>query len=231
MCTVTYIPLDSGNYLFSTSRDEHRDRPDPLPPKKYEMGEVDVYYPKDPVAGGTWILSSPSLTLCILNGAFQPHKRTPPYRESRGHIPLRFIEFGNSTEFLKNYQFQGIEAFTLIIIADGEGAIEEIRWDQKKIHHRKMPANKPALWASAPLYNSDMQKMRSHWFNTFLDEYPHPEVEDIFSFYTDFGNGDPHCGLIIDRENGVQTGSICCIERIQPIKKMHYWERGIHFTQ
>ena len=231
MCTVTYIPLDSGNYLFSTSRDEHRDRPDPLPPKKYKVAMNEVCFPKDPVGGGTWILSNSSYTLCILNGAFTPHKRTPPYRESRGLIPLHFIECGNSTHFLKNYRFDGIEAFTLVIVSDKLQEVEEIRWDQENIHYQKIDPRKPAIWASAPLYTREMQNMRKKWFSAFLSEHPLPKTKDLLKFYIEYGNGNSHSGLIINRDNGVRTGSICCIERIQPKKKMHYWERGNHFDQ
>lgn len=227
MCTVTYIPKGPNSFLFTTSRDEHRDRPKANPPKTQQVGQKEVLFPRDPVGGGSWIVSARDLALCLLNGAFQPHKRTPPYRHSRGLIPLHFLDFKSSEDFLNHYDFFNLEPFTLLVVSKNK--IDEIQWDGKKSHHRILPSDKPEIWASAPLYNEKMLKMREDWFSDFLSEYANPTARQVFEFYTTGGNLDPYSGLIIDRENGVRTVSICSIEKSADEIKMLYWERGVDF--
>nr|MBS0036769.1 NRDE family protein [Saprospiraceae bacterium] len=228
MCTVTYIPKGKNKYLFTTSRDEHRDRPRAHPPGRHRIGQQDVQFPRDPVGGGSWIVAAENLSLCLLNGAFRPHQRNLPYRHSRGLIPLHFLEYTSAEAFLAQYDFSNLEPFTLLVVS--EQKINEIRWDGEDTHHKVLPSDKPEIWASAPLYTREMLKMREDWFSEFLSEYPSPSVRNVFEFYTTEGHSAPYSALIIDRENGVRTVSICAIEKLAGKKKVHYWERGVDFA-
>jgi uncharacterized protein with NRDE domain len=220
MCTVVYIPQSRDKYLFATSRDEHRDRPEALPPAWHDTEHGPLFFPRDPVGGGSWIAANDKFTLCILNGAFQPHERQPPYRHSRGEIPIHFLKYGNVRDFFDHYQFEGLEAFTFLIIDDRN--LHEIRWDQQEVHYRKYQKVESRIWASAPLYDEKMLEMRKEWFRDFQENHQPVTCTDVLNFYLHGGNGDPHSGLMINRKNGVKTVSISCVEKEESTVRFHY---------
>jgi uncharacterized protein with NRDE domain len=132
MCTLTYIPKPDGSYLLTNNRDET-----PLRAatglEQQRIGERDVLYPKDAGAGGTWLaLSSSGQAVCLINGAFERHRRKPPYRRSRGLMVLDFFEFEKTTGFLDRYAFQGMEPFTMVVIEDEQ--LWDLRWDGDQLH-------------------------------------------------------------------------------------------------
>ena len=101
MCTVTYIPSNKDSYILTSNRDESPQRASAEIPKKYKIFDQDIFFPRDPQAGGTWIASSEeNYTLCLLNGAFKKHKWNPPYRMSRGLVLLDFFKYNNTNKFL-----------------------------------------------------------------------------------------------------------------------------------
>ena len=57
MCTVTYLPLGNNEFILTSNRDESPVRKTILPKKYFENG-VEILYPKDELAGGTWIGTS-----------------------------------------------------------------------------------------------------------------------------------------------------------------------------
>lgn len=221
MCTVTFIPLEQGAYIFTTSRDEHRDRPPAEVPQERTINGKKIVCPIDPVGGGSWVVATEKLTLCILNGAFEPHRRRLPYRHSRGLIPFHFLKYSGVGDFLDHYDFKNLEPFTFVVI-DGE-EIHEIRWDYHNVFHQTFALNKPKLWASAPLYSPEMVKMRERWFREFLRKNKNPKPDIVKEFYLTTGSGNPNTDLIIDRSNGVRTVSISLIEKGNKVKKLHYW--------
>ena len=58
MCTVTFLPLGENNFILTSSRDVPYSREKALEPKKYAEDSVDLIYPKDGKASGTWIGTS-----------------------------------------------------------------------------------------------------------------------------------------------------------------------------
>ncbi|MFD2433530.1 NRDE family protein [Mesonia maritima] len=77
MCTITFIPLlkEEKGFVVTSNRDESANRKT-LPPKVVEEKGVKLLYPKDEVAGGTWIgASGKKRLICLMNGAFKPHQR------------------------------------------------------------------------------------------------------------------------------------------------------------
>ncbi|MBK6665833.1 MAG: NRDE family protein [Saprospiraceae bacterium] len=69
MCTVSYMPTKSG-FILTSSRDESKVRK-ALPPATYHLHGQDLVFPKDILAGGTWIAASErGQVACLLNGAF-----------------------------------------------------------------------------------------------------------------------------------------------------------------
>ena len=113
MCLVSYIPRPNG-YLLSSNRDEFVDRnADDIVTER--VGRHKLYFPRD-TKGGSWIIASDSdVHVVVLNGAFKNHQRKLPYRKSRGVMMKEFFEYTDSVDFFEQYEFVGIEPFTMII--------------------------------------------------------------------------------------------------------------------
>ncbi|UJH91072.1 NRDE family protein [Antarcticibacterium sp. 1MA-6-2] len=56
MCTVTLLPNNetTKGFILTSNRDEAAERK-AVPPEIYEVNGVNILFPKDKVAGGTWI--------------------------------------------------------------------------------------------------------------------------------------------------------------------------------
>ena len=147
MCTVSYLPKGKGRFILTSNRDENRQRVAAQIVKQLRPDGQQLLYPKEPVAGGTWIgVSNFDKVICVLNGAFQRHERHLPYRRSRGLVALDFFTYPAAETFFDDYDFNGIEAFTMVIY-DG-GKLFDFRWDEQKRHIRTLPIDQPYIWAS-----------------------------------------------------------------------------------
>src|SRR5258708_5525570 len=137
MCTVTFLPLNETEFVLTSNRDEKSVRKPALQPSLYQVHNALVVFPKDQQAEGTWIASSGiPFTLCLLNGAFERHVSKKNYRISRGLMLLDFFHFNNVDVFLDEYNFEGIEPFTLLLLDTRKRKLEltEARWDGTKIY-------------------------------------------------------------------------------------------------
>ena len=120
MCTVTYISKGKEGFIFTSNRDEAPNRSATGLVLDSQNGKQ-ILYPKDPQANGTWIaVSDRGQLVCILNGAFVKHKHRPPYRLSRGLMALDFFNQKNLIHFFHQFNFQGMEPFTMIVVDDGK---------------------------------------------------------------------------------------------------------------
>src|SRR3989339_307952 len=116
MCTVTFLPLSNTDFILTSNRDEQRLR-ETLPPKIYEVDGVEMLFPKDKVAGGTWIgVSSKKRLVCVMNGGFQKHKRKDNYTKSRGLIAKELLKENSLQPYLENLDLLGVEPFTMVIV-------------------------------------------------------------------------------------------------------------------
>lgn len=219
MCTVTFIPKETG-FILSSTRDEHRARRKAEPPRSHFIHGKQIYFPKDLQAGGTWIASSQEgITLCLLNGAFEAHRHEPPYRMSRGIMLLNYFRMD---DFKNDFNFSGIEPFTLLILKNGNHlTLEELRWDGNKIFHRIIDHSVPHIWQSATLYLPEIRKTREGWFNHWLKGNIPFTMEDVVSFYKTAGSDDKRNAYIMNREE-VFSVSLTSVEQIKSSMKMRY---------
>lgn len=211
MCTVTYLPLYGKGFILTSSRDEKAIRPPAQCPQLRILSGQDVYFPQDPQGKGTWMATSRQTTLCLLNGAFIPHTPQPPYKHSRGLVILHFFEFESLDAFLDQYDFQGIEPFTLIIVE--ENRLVELRWTGKKLITHEKDSHKPAIWSSVTLYSSEVIAKRTHWFRDWLRGRVTSSVEDIRRFHQTAGDGDGENDLRMNRGNQLYTVSLTSIRK------------------
>jgi len=210
MCTVTFIPTKAG-FTLTSNRDEQSSRPT-LSPKKYLLYNQDLYFPKDKIAGGTWIAkSNKKKTACLLNGAFERHERKNKYIKSRGLILLESFSYNKTEDFVNDVQLKGVEPFTLLLL-NHENASDikftELRWDEKEKHIKKINTTSPQIWSSATLYDTDAIQKREELFENWIKEHSLPENKDILNFHNKKHGLQESIDIIMKRENELMTLSI-----------------------
>ena len=214
MCTVTFIPKrkNSTEFIFTSNRDEASNRPS-IPPKVYRENGVELLYPKDKVAGGTWIAaSSQKKLICLMNGARKAHERNEPYRKSRGVVLKDLLTSANFKNAVDDYEFEGIEPFTLVIANKQKHTLHQFRWDEKHAVLVEKESAQPHIWSSATLYDEETRKQRVVWFDAWLKDNKEFTVDNILHFHHFGGTGNIQNDLVMDRDGRVQTVSITSVE-------------------
>ena len=220
MCTVSFIYKGGDNFLLTSNRDEAINRTT-IPPKVYEFEEVVMCYPKDELAGGTWIgASSKQRLLCLLNGAFKKHKRVPPYAKSRGVIVKEMLLVQHIEKYIEENSFEGIEPFTLVIVDWSNGIqLNELIWDEHEVVYRSLPLAQH-VWSSSTLYTDAMKATRSEWINEYMNTVSGTQGELMY-FHEHYGVGDKDIDLQIDR-GLLKTVSITSYEKVNDLVKVWY---------
>ena len=221
MCTISFIPKPNQGFILTSNRDESPGR-DTFPPQLYVEEGVELLYPKDAVAGGTWIgASERKRIVCLMNGGFVPHKRKPSYGKSRGVVVKDFLIAEDFKLYLKDYDFSQIEPFTAIIIEwEKELQLSTVVWDGTQLHFLKEPL-RPKIWSSSPLYPEKLKTKREDWFLDFLSNNPDASANDLLTFHKTGGEGDLNSDLVIDR-GFVRTKSITQIVKSKEVVEMYY---------
>lgn len=211
MCTVTFIPKGETDFILTSNRDEAISRKT-LPPEEYDFEGEKLLFPKDELAGGTWIgLSSKNRLLCLLNGAFQTHIKKENYLMSRGNLVKQLLVSKNAVQDITLFNLLGIEPFTILLIEwTPQLSIYELVWDGKEKHFTPLPLQ-AQIWSSSTLYTATMKKEREKWFATFLKEKT-MEVDAIYNFHKHAGIGNKDIDLQIDRGT-LKTMSITQVEK------------------
>ncbi|QOD59395.1 NRDE family protein [Polaribacter haliotis] len=221
MCTVTYLPLKNNNFILTSNRDETPLRKT-IPPKKYRENGVELTYPKDELAGGTWIgLSEKKRLVCLLNGGFTIHKRKSFYKMSRGIIVKNILTNDNALDYIKNFDFTDIEPFTLIFVDWNKGLnTYELVWDGKIKHFKKLQ-QEPIIWSSSTLYTEEMKKSRKEWFAEFLKENNDFYKQKIIEFHKNEDLGTVETSPKM-RRHLVETVSITSVKKEDETVEMTY---------
>lgn len=221
MCTVTFLPLKNNDFIFTSNRDET-----PLrktnPPKKYTEDGVELTYPKDEIAGGTWIgVSDKKRLVCVLNGGFENHVRQPPYKMSRGIIVKKALIVDDAIEHIKSFEYTNIEPFTLIIVDWKTDLVAyELVWDGVQKHISQLK-NEPRIWSSSTLYTAEMKKEREGWFQNWLQENENYNQKDILEFHQNEDLGTKETSPKMKRPF-VETVSISSIKKDQEVLDFKY---------
>lgn len=206
MCTVTYLPQPGGHFILSSNRDENAAR-SPQQLSFDQVADARLLFPMDTGAGGTWIAAADdNRVACVLNGAFEKHQHCPPYRRSRGLMVLDYFSYPDTHAFVHQYDFEGIEPFTLILV-DKDRPFE-LRWDSTAAHFRELDPHGRYLWSSATLYPGEVGQMRQTWFEDWLHGREDFNLEAIQQFHLTGGEGDTWNGFVMNRMGKVQTVSL-----------------------
>lgn len=221
MCTVSFLPLENNNFILTSNRDETPFRKT-FPPKIYQENEVDLMYPKDEFAGGTWIgASAIKRVVCLLNGAFIKHQRKDEYSMSRGMIVKKLLTVKDAITEIQKFNFIDIEPFTLILIEFKKAlCIYELVWDGTNIFFKKLE-NQPKIWSSSTLYTDEMKRERQEWFADWLQENTFFTQESILKFHQDSTKGNKETAVKMKR-TFVETVSITSIQKKNEMLVMTY---------
>ncbi|QQX76981.1 MULTISPECIES: NRDE family protein [Aequorivita] len=221
MCTITFIPKSNTDFILTSNRDEAPER-ETFPPKIYEEDGVKLLYPKDAVAGGTWIgVSGKKRIICLMNGGFVAHERKPFYEKSRGVVVKDLLKTDDFQKEIEAYDFNDIEPFTAVLVSwISEIQLFQLVWDGREYHFSERPLA-PTIWSSSPLYPEDLKKKREQWFSRFLLETVRPSEEELLKFHKTAGEGDLSSDLIMDR-GFIKTKSITQISKQKETVEMRY---------
>jgi len=223
MCTVTFIPNSLNEFILTSNRDEAPGR-ETLSPQVYKEDDVQLTFPKDVVAGGTWIgLSERKRLICLLNGGFVAHERKLVYRMSRGVVVRDLLLAKDVLSAIEVFDFHDIEPFTIVLVRwESEVQLYELVWDGVQKHLTEKPLV-PTIWSSSLLYTSEVKEQREQWFSQFLFDSMRPSEKDLLKFHTTAGTGDKANDLIMDR-GFVKTKSITQVLKKEETLAMLYEE-------
>lgn len=208
MCTLTYLP-HGDDFAMASSRDEQRSRGAMVAPVL--DAKWAACFPMDAASGGTWFLDKPGvLTLNVLNGGYVVHRRTPPYKHSRGLVPLQFVELGSTQRFLSEFGFEGLEPFSLVVVEHEPRRVSTIVWTGTIVDHIEQDPGEPHIWSSATLYDEAARSRRVDWFKAMLSEPTNERpIERLLRFHRSGGSHWPDATQRILMQRGNDLGTIC----------------------
>jgi uncharacterized protein with NRDE domain len=220
MCTVIYIPTDSG-HVFTSLRDESPKRPQAFAPEVSGLNTINYLAPKDALANGTWVgVNSQRQIIILLNGGFENHARKKSYRKSRGLIVTELLQTSMPVVEWNLMNMEDIEPFTLVVWS--EGHLFQLVWDGEKKHRIRMDENVPHIWSSSTLYNQEAKAKRHDYFQNWIAMHPPVSKLSILNFFNSFD--DKENGFIINRNETMKTLSYSFIESSDNNATMDYYD-------
>ncbi len=203
MCTVSFVRIED-TYVFTSNRDEHQSRPSAFLPIIERKNSVNLLFPKDGEAGGTWFASNEFGTVCVLlNGAFTDYTRKTGYKKSRGLIVLDIISSRFPITAIDTMDLTNIAPFTLVLFHENE--LYDMRWDGRGKHKKRLSKDIPHLWSSATLYNLEEKHSRQFALQNLTQNNDKVTPKGIFELHKKDHNLG---GFRIDRPTGHKTVSI-----------------------
>lgn len=201
MCTLT-LSLQHDRSIITSNRDVHRDRPPAEPPTWHNYRGRDLFFPRDGLAGGSWIAHTRDRQVGILlNGAFENHRRAASYRMSRGHVLLELMASEDVRREMEVIDLIGIEPFTFVFL---ERYPTELRWDGAKRYFRSYPEQGNWIWSSSTLFDRGTRLRRRHRFEEYLSGLPQPDPDRLWDLHGQH-RIERHEGYVLNRACGIQT--------------------------
>lgn len=205
MCTVTFVH-SRNNILITSNRDEQVLRL-ATEPRHYLINNKNLFFPKDPKAGGTWyVVDEQSNVMVLLNGAAEKHRWNPPYRRSRGLIVLDLFSAPSALLAWPQIDLQDIEPFTLVLYQDKK--LYQLRWDGSAKSKLELNPAENHIWSSSTLYPEAIRAERAQWFASFLENKSEVRLDDMFQFHRYTESSNSQNGLVINRNDRLRTLSI-----------------------
>jgi hypothetical protein len=193
-----------------------------IQPQVYTENNVKLIYPKDELAGGTWIgTSDKDRLVCLLNGGFENHHRNNYYKMSRGVVVKNILSVDNPLQYIADFDFENIEPFTIVLVDwYKELMAYELVWDGSQKHLQKLP-QKPRIWSSSTLYSEQMKADRKIWFYDWLKENKDYTRQAILTFHQSTDKGTRETTLKMKRAF-VETVSLTSVVVSNENKSLKY---------
>ena len=221
MCTVSFVS-SNGKTIITSNRDEKVLRPSAIEPKNYQINTKNVFFPKDPKAGGTWFaVDENSNVLVLLNGAEEKHILKEKYNRSRGLIVLELIGETSPLKMWQTIDLENVEPFTLVLFENQK--LYQLRWNEIEKTTLALDVTKNHIWSSSTLYSAAIREKRANWFNTFLDTKPEVNEAELFNFHRYTEEENTEHGLVINRNDALKTLSITqAVVEKNKVQMSHY---------
>ncbi len=218
MCTVTFYKDLVGNPVLTSNRDEKIHRYT-FVPEVYKLAHINYIAPKDQKASGTWVaLDDKGTYYCLLNGGFKKHVSKGNYRQSRGQIILDALQIDDFNTFYREYSFENIEPFTLIVYQNE--TLYELVWDGMHKNVNILNANEPHIWSSATLYTQQEVELKRQRFNDLFKEGIPPKKQVIELHKLD----KKQKGFLLKRKDETKTVSISQLHKQGEHLFFDYWD-------
>jgi len=219
MCTVTFLPLPNNNFILTSNRDEQNER-QTNPPKKYVEDGVEMVFPMDKTAGGTWIGTSDKKRLvCVLNGAYKKHVRKKYYKKSRGILAKEVLKANKIQPYIQQLDLINIEPFTMLVVDWSKGLdVYELIWDDSQKHFKKLK-NEPHIWSSSTLYSDDIKKVRKKWFKHWVMNHEFNSEQILAFHHSEIGNKEQS---VLMKRSYAETVSITSIKKENKFVEIRY---------
>lgn len=208
MCTVSFFLNNNNEVIITSNRDEKQSRPLAIVPQAQLFNGEPLYYPKDPLAGGTWfVVNKKADVFVLLNGALEKHISIPPYRKSRGLILLELAASKNVFDAWNNINLNNIEPFTCIVYSNSN--LHQFRWNAIYKENVQLDVSMPQIWSSSTLYSKEVRRKREVWFEEFVKiNNSKISADDAIQFHTQTHIEDTNNGLLINREGEMLSKSV-----------------------
>jgi len=217
MCTVTFIPRDSGFYV-AMNRDERIARPSANPPAMFRHRSVESVYPVDS-AGGTWIgANQMGVAFALLN--WNDARVLREKSRTRGVvIPALVTSDCSRAAESELYQLNldAILPFRLVGFFPSEGCVTEWFWDQRSIEQRSFAWTR-RQWCSSSLSDATATFTRKRAFEQKLAGDHAVSLTWLRQLHSSHDDGNRPFSHCVHREH-VKTVSytelVCSDQRIE----------------
>ncbi|NCF57866.1 MAG: hypothetical protein GWO76_00265 [Proteobacteria bacterium] len=207
MCIVSFLPTANG-YQLTSNRDEDPNRRTDSPQPYNHQGK-ELTYPKDKLAGGTWIARHDGGCACLLNGADVKHTPRRTYGKSRGLLAIDLLLHGD--QWFNALDMSDFEPFTLIHVSENPAlSLKLYQWNGQHLNCQDLDSSVSHIWASSTLYSKEENQVIQDDFKQWLKSTPIDILNDVLSF---------HHAHQLHRKK-VKTVSVCAVQSKQP--GMHY---------
>jgi hypothetical protein len=221
MCILSIVKSEQG-IVITSNRDEQRSRKNSLAPEIIDLGKRKAIIARDAHALGTWMLTDNlGRTAILLNGAFENHITSPPYRESRGIILMNLFQEENFKSAFLFYNLENIEPFQVIYL-DTELAFQCV-WDGNQKHLFEIDLSIPQVFFSPTLYTKEQQaEKRNHFFKT-LAEIGSINAAQLIEIHSNQKTESLDLNFFMSREHQT-TKSISQVELNSTQSKYVHWQ-------
>jgi hypothetical protein len=221
MCILSLVRT-ANSIVLTSNRDEQRVRPNSLPPEIISTKNRKSILARDAQAKGTWLLTdNVGRTAVLLNGAFECHTPTPPYRESRGIILMNLFQEENFKSAFLFYNLENIEPFQVVYLDQTEAF--QCVWDGTQKHVFQIDLSTPNVFFSPTLYQREQQELKKNHFLKSFDQANSQEAQTLFEFHTSQNEDHSDLNFFMNRENQT-TKSVTQIELHATHSNYCHWQ-------